>query len=174
MPELKANLNKATNQNFQLIFPKIPTEKEVRSSEVLTMNIYGTVLPSMTISTFDNNWQGGHYPQMIAPIEFEPWFTNFEVDSKFDNWYKLYKWIKYINNNENRYDRKPEDVWVDATLHMTDNFDNLIMVANIFNIFPTSLGEIAFSYREGEQNIQSSVSFSYTKYEVFRVNTDES
>jgi hypothetical protein len=167
--ELKSNLNKATNQNFQMIFPLIPTEATIRDSEILTLNIHGTVLPSMTVSTVDVGWQGGHYPQAIAPIEFEPWFTNFEVDSKFENWYKIYKWINFINNNEDHYDRKPEDVWVDAKLHMTDNFDRLVMYVNIYNIYPTSLGEISFSYREGTENIQSSVSFNYTRYEVFRV-----
>ena len=141
----KANLNKATGQNFQLIFPLIPTERTIRDSEILTLNIHGTVLPSITISTFESHWMGGKFQAPIAPLEFEPWFTNFEVDSKFENWYKIYKWITYINNNEDHYDRKPEDVWVDATLHMTDNFGKLVMVANIRNVFPTSLGEIAFS-----------------------------
>ena len=169
MVETKANLNKATNQNFQMIFPLIPSEETIRDSEILTLNIHGTVLPAMSVANLDMSWQGGHYPFPIAPLEYEPWFTAFEVDSKFENWFKIYKWIKYINNNEDRYDRKPEDVWVDAILHMTDNFDKLVMVANIRNIFPVSLGEIAFSYREGEQNIQSSVSFMYTNYDVFRV-----
>ena len=166
MEEYKTNLNKATNQNFQLIFSKLPTEKSVRESEILTLNIHGTVVPSMTLGNVDIPWQGGHYPMAIAPVTFEPWYINFEVDSNFQNWYKLYKWINYINNNEDRYDRNPAEYWVDATLQLVDNFDKPVMILQIYNMFPTMLGEISLSYREGEQNIQSSVSFAYTRYEV--------
>lgn len=164
--DTKQNLNKATNQNFQLIFPMLPTEVSIKESEILTLNIHGTVVPSMTLGSVENEWQGGHYPMAIAPVTFEPWYTNFEVDSNFLNWYKLYKWINYINNNEDRYDRNPKQYWVDATLQLVDNFDKTVMVLNIFNMFPTMLGEISLSYREGEQNVQSSVSFAYTRYEV--------
>ena len=166
MTDFKSNLNKATNQNFQLIFPKLPTEATVRESEVLTLNIHGTVVPSMTLANTELDWQGGHYPLALAPVTFEPWYTNFEVDSDFQNWYKLYKWINFINNNEDRYDRNPREYWVDATLHLIDNFDRHVMTLQVYNMFPTMLGEISLSYREGEQNIQSSVSFAYTRYDV--------
>lgn len=164
--EYKANLNKATSQNFQLIFPKIPTEKDLRGSEILSLNIHGTVVPSMTIDSVMLGWQGGQYPMAKAPITFEPWYTNFEVDSDFSNWHKLYKWINFINNNEDNYDRNPGNYWVDATLQLVDNFDKPVLLVEIHNIFPTMLGEISLSYREGEQNIQSSVSFAYTLFKV--------
>lgn len=167
--EYKTNLNKATNQNFQLIFPKIPTEATIRGSEILTLNIHGTVVPSMTLGTVENSWQGGQYPMAIAPITYEPWYTNFEVDSDFDNWHKLYKWINYINNNKDTYDRNPGNYWVDATLHLVDNFDKPVLNVGIYNIFPTMLGEISLSYREGETNVQSSVSFAYTRYDVLMI-----
>ena len=166
MADPKTNLNKAAGENFQLIFPKIPTESSVRDMDILTLNIHGTVVPSLTIGTFTNDWMGGAYPQMIAPITYEPWYTNFDVDSNFQNWYKLYKWINFINNNKDRYDRRPSEVWVDATLYLVDNFDKHVMTVTIFNIFPTMLGEMALSHRDGVQNVQSSVSFAYTRLEV--------
>lgn len=167
--EYKTNLNKATNQNFQLIFPKLPTETTIRGSEILTLNIHGTVVPSMTLDTVQHNWQGGQYPMAKAPITFEPWYTNFEVDSNFDNWHKLYKWINFINNNKDNYDRNPGNYWVDATLHLVDNFDKPVLNVGIYNIFPTMLGEISLSYREGETNVQSSVSFAYTRFDVLDI-----
>ncbi len=167
--EYKTNLNKATNQNFQLIFPKLPTESTIRGSEILTLNIHGTVVPSMTLDTVQLDWQGGHYPMAKAPVTFEPWYTNFEVDSNFDNWHKLYKWINYINNNKDNYDRNPSNYWVDATLHLVDNFDKPVLNVGIYNIFPTMLGEISLSYREGETNVQSSVSFAYTRFSVLDI-----
>jgi len=166
MVDNKTNLNKATNQNFQLIFPKIPTEATIKGSEILTLNIHGTVVPSMTLANTEMDWQGGKFPMAIAPVTFEPWYTNFEVDADFQNWYKLYKWISFINNNKDRYDRAPSEYWVDASLLLIDNFDKPVLRMSIANIFPTMLGEITLSYREGEQNVQSSVSFAYTRFEL--------
>ncbi len=161
-----SNLNKATNQNFQLTFPKLPISSTIDDSDILTLNIYGSVLPSITLSNITMNWMGGNYDMAIPPITFEPWYVNFIVDSDFKNWYLLYKWLMHINNNKSHYDRAPENYWIDASLNLVDNFNVPVMNINIINLFPTMLGEITLNHREGETNLESSINFSYTRYEI--------
>ena len=162
---MKTNLNKANTGSYQLIFPKLPFRSTIEDSEVLTLNIHGTVIPSMTLTNTEMHWMGGKYDFAIPPIVFEPWYTNFTVDSNFKNWFILYEWMTTINNNKDHYDRKPDDYWINASLIVTNNFEQHVMTLKIENLFPTMLGEITLSSREGEQNLESSVNFMYTRYE---------
>ena len=162
----RVNLNKATASNFQLIFPKIPTGDSVKEMRQLTMNIHSTIIPSLTISTTDINWQGGVFHQDIGDLTFDNWYVNFTVDSNFSNWLTLYKWLTFINNNKDTYGRSTDQYKVDATLQVLDNFRNEILVMDIHGIFINMLGEISLTYREGSQNLESSANFTYDRYEI--------
>lgn len=160
------NLNKSTSSNFHLTFPKIPTESSLKALEGLTLNIHSTVIPSMTIQTSDVNWQGGVAHYEVGQLDFEPWYVNFTVDSDFDNWKKLYKWITFINNNKDRFGRPRDEYKVDAVLQVLDNFRQPIMTLDIYNCWINMLGEMSLTYREGDQNLESQANFIYDRYEV--------
>ena len=160
---MRTNLNKATASNFQLIFPKIPTGSDIKDMKQLSMNIHSTVIPSMTITTTDINWQGGVYHQDIGELVFDNWYVNFTVDSTFSNWLTLYKWLTFINNNKDTYGRSTDQYKVDATLQVLDNFRNEILVMDIHGIFINMIGEITLTYREGSQNLESSANFTYDR-----------
>ena len=160
------NLAKSTSSNFELIFPKIPTESSVSALEGLTLNIHTTVIPSMTLETTDVNWQGGVAHYEVGSLTFEPWYVNFTVDAKFDNWKKLYKWITFINNNKDRFGRPRDEFKVDAVLRILNNFRQEIMVIDLRNVWINMLGEMALTYREGDQNLDSQANFIYDRYEI--------
>lgn len=160
------NLNKATSSNFELIFPRIPTGKTIREMEGLTLNIYQTVIPSLTLMTTDVFWQGGVAHQDIGGITYEPWLVNFTVDSKFQNWTTLYKWLTFINNNKDVYGRSTDQYKIDATLRILDNFRNEILAVDLVGMWINMLGEIQLTYREGTQNMESSANFIYDRYEI--------
>jgi hypothetical protein len=160
------NLNKSTSSNFELVFPKIPTEPDLRAMSGLTLNIHSTVIPSMTMETTDINWQGGVAHYEVGTLTFEPWYVNFAVDSNFDNWKKLYKWITFINNNKDRFGRPREEYMVDAVLRVLNNFRQPIMEIDIYNCWINMLGEMSLTYREGDQNLESQANFIYDRYEV--------
>jgi len=162
----KTNLNKSSPQNFELIFPVIPTIGNIKESNELTLNIYQSVIPSLTLSDMEVNWQGGAAHYDSGGVTFEPWFTNFVVDSDFSNWKALYKWIIYINNNKDRYGRARGEFTVDATFNITNNNNDLVLSIDFINVWPNMLGEISMSYREGEQYLTSNVNFMYDRYEV--------
>ena len=163
---IKTNLNKATGNSFELIFPKVPVRSRVSDSESFTMNIHGTVIPSISMNTVDMNWQGGIVSMATAPITFETWFVNFAVDSNFDNWFIMYDWLTLMSNNKTHYDHLRNEYWVDAALKLRDNNDNIIADIVFINLFPTLLNEVALSYRDGYANLESGVNFNYTRYEA--------
>lgn len=163
---MRTNLNKATPSNFELVFPKIPVSDNVRDMQGLTLNIHTTVIPSLTLDTTEVEWQGATVFQDSGDITFEPWLVNFTVDSQFTNWITLYKWLTFINNNNDRYGRARDTYKIDATLRVLDNFRNEILVIDLIGVWINMLGEISLTYREGSQNLESSANLIYDRYEV--------
>lgn len=161
-----SNLNKSTSTNFELVFPVLPTETSLKGTDALVLNIYETVLPSITLDTTDINWMGATVHQDIGSIVYDSWFVNYTVDSKFNNWYTLYKWLTYINNNRDRFGRDPKEYKVDATLRVLDNFRNCIMTATFIGAWVNMLGEVALSYREGTSNLESNINIMYDRFEI--------
>jgi hypothetical protein len=163
---MRTNLNKATPSNFELIFPMVPMGDNIRDTQGLTLNIHTTVIPSLTLDTTEVPWQGGTIHQDIGSITFEPWLVQFTVDSTFSNWMVLYKWITFINNNKDRYGRSTDQYKVDATLRILDNFRSEILVMDLTGVWINMLGDINLTYREGDNNLESSANFIYDRYEI--------
>lgn len=160
------NLNKSSGANYELIFPILPITKSVRDTEPFTLNIYGTVIPSITTETSEQYWQGGKLPIAMSPITFEPWYVNFNVDSNWCNWLLLWEWMIHIDNGNTRYGRPLKEYFVDAYLNIYDNADNRVLGVKIINIYPTSLNEVTLSHRDGKENLDCGVNFNYTRIEV--------
>jgi hypothetical protein len=168
---LQAQLNKASSFSFELVFPLIPIQTEVRANEELTLNIYETVLPGVTLDVERRRWQGGVINVASGELTFEPWNVNFVVDSEFKNWQLLFKWMTFINNNKDKYIDKYENYSVDATLKVIDNFQNQKCTLFFVDVWPNNLGEISMTYREGESNLEAQVSFVYDRFELREYST---
>ena len=162
----KIQLNKSSPQNFEIIFPKIPTESRVSSSEELTLNIFQTVIPSVSLESEERSWQGGVGQIDAGRLTFEPFFVNFTVDSELKNWLTIWKWMTFIHNNENRYGGGYKTWIVDATLKITDNNRKQILVITFESVWPNMLGEVTLSHREGETQLQSNCNFMYNRYTI--------
>ena len=160
------NINKSSPENFELLFPVLPTLDNIRESNSLAMNIYASVLPSISLDSKEHNWMGGVVHMDAGAISFEPWFVNFLIDDDFNNWKILYNWMNYINNNKDRYGRARPDYVVDATLNVLNNMREPIMTVNFKNIWPNMLGQVEMSYREGEMVLSSNTNFMYDRYEI--------
>lgn len=160
------NLNKATSTNFELYFPVIPTESSLSATTSLTLNIYETVIPSITLDTTDSYWQGGTVHQDIGGITYEPWYVNFTVDSKFENWLAMHKWITFINNNKDRFGRDRKEYTVDAMIRVLDNFRNPILTIDLIGVWINMLGQVSLSYRDGDKNLESNINIMYDRFEV--------
>ena len=128
------NLNKSSPANYELVFPVLPVTTEIRDTDIFTLNIYGTIIPSITLETQEMDWMGGKFPIAMSPLVFEPWYVNFNVDSNWCNWFMLYKWVTYIDDGIKQFGRPMIEYFVDAHLHVYDNANNRVMGLKIINI----------------------------------------
>jgi hypothetical protein len=159
-------LNKASSFSFELVFPIIPPQTEVRANEEFTLNIYETVLPGVSLGIEERRWQGGVVQLASGELTFEPWNVSFTIDSEFKNWITLFKWVTFINNNKDKYLDEYFRYSVDETLKVIDNFQNHIFSLFFVDVWPNNLGEISMTYREGETVLDAQVSFVYDRFEI--------
>jgi len=155
------NLDKATPTNYQLLFAKIPTEDTISDANPLILNIFSTVLPGLSFGEEEHRWQGNKTKRALVPLIFEPWNVNFVVDSLFENWQILFNWMNYINDNNDKIAEYHNLYTVDAALTITDNWRQSILGVRFVDVWPTSIGEVTLSQREGDVQIESSASFNY-------------
>lgn len=162
------NFNKSSPGTHELIFPVLPVTDEISDSDILTLNIHGTVVPAISLGTADMHWQGGQFPMAMSPLTYEPWYVNFVVDSNWCNWYLLYRWITLIDDGVNKFGHSVDQYFVDATLNVYDNADNRVIGIKVANIYPTNLNEVSLSHREGSNLLECGVNFNYTNMIIDR------
>lgn len=156
-------INLASENSFQLVFPKLPHQDVIDREFVL--HIYQTVLPGLSFDREDRNWQGFVVPTVSGNLSFEEWTTAFDVDEEFRNWRSVFEWMKHINNNKDKAGEDFKKYIVDADMFVYDNYERLVVKALFRNLFPISLGGVTFSTREGEQYLTTEVTFAYTYFE---------
>ena len=160
------NMDKATPTNYRLIFPLIPTETSISANNPFVMNIFSAILPSVSMATEDLHWQGNKTKRGMIPMEFDVWLVSFVVDSRLENWKLLFEWMGYINNNKDKIAEEHRRYGVDAGLVVTDNFQNVVMEIQFVDIWPSMIGEVSFSQREGDVLLESTVNFNYDYFQI--------
>jgi hypothetical protein len=171
MSPISVNLDKSQPSNFSLVFPKLPTEATLGATDELTLNIHGTIIPGLALDTVEGAWLGAIVQFDSGRMTFEPWTIEFTVDSQFLNWRVLYRWLVAINNNKDKHGALPSEYLVDATLRVTDNFKNEILRIYFSNVWINMLGELSFTMREGEANLECTCQFVYDRFELREVST---
>jgi hypothetical protein len=104
-------------------------------------------------------------------MEFDPWLVSFIVDSKLYNWKLLFKWMAFINNNKDKIAELHKNYSVDCSLVVTDNYSNVVLEVIFVSIWPSTLGEVSFSQREGDIQLESTINFNYDYFQVREVGT---
>jgi hypothetical protein len=163
---LSTGLNKSVPSNFQLVFPVLPAEVSIETSRELTLNVYGSVIPSINLENLEVGWLGGKIQVQSGKLNMDPLTINFVVDSELRNWRTLVNWVFFINNNIDTFAKLGTDQSVDATLKISDNFNKEILRVIFRNVWIQTVGEITLSMREGENTLESSATFLYDRYEI--------
>ena len=165
-------LDKASPANFSLVLPNLPPDITIADTQELVINIFGTVIPGVTLDIIEHFWAGGKFHSDSGLITFDPWTTDFIVDENLLNWQILFRWLTYINNNKDRRGRIPQEYTIDATLRVVDNFQKEILRIFFTNLWINTLGEVRFSTREGDTNLESQAQFVFDRYELREVVCD--
>lgn len=171
------NIDKATPTNYQLVFPLIPTETTIGANNPFVMNIHSAILPSVSIATEELRWQGNKTRHGMIPMEFDPWLVSFVVDSQLSNWKLLFNWMEEINNNNDKIAERHKKYSVDCSLVVTDNYAVSVLEVIFVSVWPSVLGEVSFSQREGDVILESTINFNYDYFyvkEIFKSSSSSS
>lgn len=159
-------LDKASPANFSLVLPNLPPDITIADTQELVINIFGTIIPGSSLDVLEHWWLGGKTHGDSGLLTFDPWTVDFIVDEGLLNWSILNRWMMYINNNKDRRGRVMNEYAIDATLRVIDNFQKEILRIFFTNLWVSMVGEVRFSTREGDQNLESQAQFVYDRYEV--------
>jgi hypothetical protein len=160
------NIDKSTPTNYQLVFPKIPTETSIGANNPFVMNIHSAIIPPVSIAVEEHRWQGLKTKYALSPMEFDPWLVSFTVDVNLANWNLLRKWMQFINNNNDKIAEYHSEYSVDASMVITNNYGKMVKEIILVDIWPMQIGEISFSQREGDVVLESTVNFNYDYFYV--------
>lgn len=155
------SLSKARGMNFKLIFPILPETEDIDDSKLYNINIVDTVLPSISITPLELPWQGGQVYQEGGGMEYGEWKTKFQIDQNFNNYILLYDWLTSAYDGISVFGSLTNDYQITANLLVLDNWDNVVVTWEFKKLWPSSLGDVQFSYKNGSEILECDVVFIY-------------
>ena len=172
---------------------KFTRNKFSADPDTFTMSVYGVVAPAIQVSSIDNRYAGqtvkvsshsrGAYPALTV---------NFAIDNRFNNYWFVYKWLDILNDDKKSiYDGKNvvdvtnlpgmqvdgADVNIGSfskqlqyystniSIFALDEYEKRVAEFVYTGAFPTSLGGIDLSYRDGGE-IDITAEFEYSQFAV--------
>jgi hypothetical protein len=144
------------------------------NQDSLQYSIYGTVVPETTVPEVDLAFSG-----QTAKVtsynrdSYKSVTVNFTVDNQFNNWWVLWYWLNVLNDSKessyNFSELGDTDPFINLTNYQTnitifglDEYNNKVIQWDYIRAFITSLGEINYNYRDGDQ-IESSFTFAFSQ-----------
>lgn len=147
--------------------------------DTLQFSIFGSIAPTIEIPAVNTKYSGQTLSHSShVRTSYEPNTVNFTVDNRFNNYWVIYTWLSLLNNDETGvYDAGERtksgpnmDYRTDISIFALDEYNKRIGEFLYTGAFPTSLGGISYSYRDGSE-IESSFTYSYSQL-IFRPITD--
>jgi len=188
-PQLQSPLNRAATDKFILIMdlPYLLKKNALNDPyinvEPLQMSIFGTVVPDIQVPEIDVRFRGqGMHISSYARPNYPPLTVNFTVDNSYNNYYILWKWLDVVNLAiQNIYGggnaTQLEDLATgtqfeyQTTLYIQalDEYNQPTLEFVFTKAFLTGLGSINYSYRTGNQLIESAATFHYSQLDVKKI-----
>lgn len=190
-PQLQSPLNRAATDKFILIMdlPHLLKKNALKDPyinvEPLQMSIFGTVVPDIQVPEIDVRFRGqGMHVSSYARPNYPPLTVNFTVDNAYNNYYILWKWLDVVNLAiQNAYGGGNSTQFEDlatgsqfeyqTTLYIQalDEYNQPTLEFIFTKAFLTGLGSINYSYRTGNQLIESAATFHYSQLDVKKIIT---
>jgi hypothetical protein len=185
----QSQFNKSRLDKFLMVIDLPPalkpintTDFELRSnttinSDSLQFSVYGTVVPPINVPASSQLYAGQSFKVSthVRP-PYEDVSVNFTVDSNFNNYWVIYKWLDLLNDDKasiynynnpaqssvNRKNISPAAYQTDITLYAKNEFDVNIVKFVYKYAFPVKLGQINYNYRD-EKEIETTFDFAYAQ-----------
>lgn len=158
---MSTSISKARGMNFKLVFPIVSETQDLDDSKLYNINIVDTVLPSISITPVELPWQGGQVFQEGGGIDYGEWRTKFQIDQEFKNYILLYDWLTSTYDGINIFGSLTKDYQITANLLTLDNWNNVVVTWEFEKLWPSSLGDVQFSYQNGNEILECEVVFTY-------------
>jgi len=163
-------VSRATPTNFSLVLTKFPSLTSLRDQDKVTLHLFETVIPSMTIPAIENRWMSIlARSDPVHDIDYGEWNVSFVVDSNFENWIILHDYLKYVTSSSANPDLDhiyPKDNTIRGSLVISDNYRTTVLTVNFYDVWLSSLGEVRLTYRDGDMYIEGSATFKYSYYDI--------
>jgi hypothetical protein len=174
------------------IASKFERNKNTIIPDSLQFSVYGSVVPDIKVPSASVRYAGQTLAQSSHSREpFPPLTVNFTIDNRFNNYWVIYKWLNMLNNDsKSGYDQEHLTVPTASLTNPDSNTPNYQYRATISifaldeynkrivefvykDAFPTNLGGISYSYRDGAE-IETDFTFEYSQLIVAPVTDIES
>jgi hypothetical protein len=141
--------------------------------DAVQCSIYGTVIPSLNIPAVNTPY-GGQVPKVssFTRPSFQNMTVNFTIDSLFNNYWNIYRWLNSFNDGKKGLYKTPipseglmPDYQTTITIYGRDEFNKNIIKFNFYHCFPVNLGGIGYSDRDANE-MESSFEYAYHQFEA--------
>lgn len=202
----QAQLNKQRLDKFLMVITLPPALMNIETGDLsehrdkkiiedsLQFSVYGAVVPSIQVPEITEPYAGQTFKASShSRPPYENVSVNFTVDSRFNNYWVIYKWLDILNNDgESVYDyndltntpdiptqfrRKdksntpPTQYQTDISLFALDEFDKPIVKFTYKKSFPVSLGSINWNYRT-DAEVETTFEFAFSQLIVDLISND--
>tara|TARA_E500000318_G_scaffold105207_1_gene111879 strand:+ start:411 stop:1025 length:615 start_codon:yes stop_codon:yes gene_type:complete len=193
----QSQLNKSRLDKFLLVLNLPPILKDISKQYLgarenttviensLQFSVYGSVVPSIQVPEENLGYAGQSFKvsKHTRPA-YENVSVNFTIDSEFNNYWVIYKWLDLLNDekeshfngkdifntpnvsskerNQNKTLTSPDLYQTDITLYALDEFDKSKVKFVYTDAFPVNLGGIDFSYRNAGE-IETTFEFAFSQ-----------
>ncbi len=193
----QSQFNKSRLDKFLLVLNLPPALKEISEQYIgarkntkviensLQFSVYGSIVPSIQVPSETLGYAGQSFKvSKHTRPPYENVTVNFTIDSEFNNYWLLYKWLDLLNDekishfngkgiletpnvspkerNSSKTLTSPDLYQTDITLYALDEFDKNKVKFVYTNAFPVNLGGIDFNYRQPGE-IETTFEFAFSQ-----------
>lgn len=150
------NLNTMRDNQYRIVFTRLP------NVEFWTQSLQ---VPPYTVNFVEQHTPYGKIPRS-GDVSFTEWQLNFRLDEDFKNYRELYKWMRQCTNDGSSDHYKPDEIFSDATVVMTNSEGREVQLMVFENVMPIILSGFELNYASTPPNeILVNASFKYMRHE---------
>lgn len=192
-------LNKQRVDKFIMVVNLPPLLKDINKkltrsnstiqSDYLQFSIYGVVVPKIEFHHSTLRYSGQSLNvSSLSRVPYNSVTVNFTVDNMFNNYWVIYKWLDFLNNDKiGIYDSEEPDLLKNVPMKLSkiqnqykstisvfglDEYNKRVIEFKYTNALPVSLNGINYNYRDPSEMV-SGFEFYFDQLLVELIDSDE-